>query len=134
MKRWLSMLLVCAVTFVVGCGSSASTPPIGTVGEGDYQEITMRIRDVGELDDEDVPYAVIEMRNGMNRSVSLDFDGPSHYETTLGDKRSSSLQVDGGSYDIRAKAPSLKTRDMSYFFESGHRYHMEITTARARVD
>jgi len=130
MTRWLWILLVCAVVF----GCSSTTAPVGPVGEGDYRQIIVRISEAGELDDEDAPYAVVEMRNGMNRSVALDFDGPAHYETSLGDKRTSSLQVEGGSYDIRAKAASLKTQDTSYYFENGYRYHMKITTARARVD
>lgn len=54
------------------------------------------------------PDAVIKIRNELDRNITLDYDGPSHYVVSIGDKKTHRLVVQPGTYKIMASAPGLK--------------------------
>ena len=54
------------------------------------------------------PDALIKIRNELDRNITLDFDGPSHYVVSIGDKKTHTLKLDPGTYKIMASAPGLK--------------------------
>jgi hypothetical protein len=54
------------------------------------------------------PDALIKIRNELDRNITLDFDGPSHYVVSIGDKKTHTLKLEPGTYKIMASAPGLK--------------------------
>ncbi len=54
------------------------------------------------------PNAMIKIRNELDRNITLDFDGPSHYVVSIGDRKTHLLKLQPGTYKIMASAPGLK--------------------------
>src|SRR4030042_5459559 len=48
------------------------------------------------------PDALIQIRNELDRNITLDFDGPSHYVVSIGDKKTHELKLQPGTYSIMA--------------------------------
>jgi hypothetical protein len=53
------------------------------------------------------PGAIIKIRNTLDRNLTLDFDGTSHYGVSIGDNSEHTLEVKEGYYKIMASAPGL---------------------------
>jgi hypothetical protein len=53
------------------------------------------------------PGATLKIRNDLDRSLTLDFDGPSHYSISINDHSDTTLEIQEGSYKIMASAPGL---------------------------
>lgn len=68
--------------------------------------------------------AIIKIRNSLDRTLTLDFDGPSHYMISIGDRTTRILRVHEGSYQIRASAPGLAfvPKNHRYFFKDRYVY------------
>jgi len=54
------------------------------------------------------PDAVMDIRNELDRNITLDFDGPSHYVVSIGDKKTYRIRLQPGTYTIMASSPGLK--------------------------
>lgn len=54
------------------------------------------------------PDALVKIRNELDRNITLDFDGPSHYVISIGDNKTHTLKMEPGTYKIMASAPGLK--------------------------
>jgi hypothetical protein len=54
------------------------------------------------------PGAIMDIRNELDRNITLDFDGPSHYVVSIGDKKTYRLELQPGTYKVMASAPGLK--------------------------
>ena len=80
--------------------------------------------------------ALIIVKNRLDRSVSLDFDGPSHYELNVGDQREGRLRVVPGLYRIRGAAAALASipPGLEGYLEAGNRYDINVYYSRQRVD
>ena len=54
------------------------------------------------------PGAIMNIRNELDRNITLDFDGPSHYVVSIGDKKTYKLKLQPGTYKVMASSPGLK--------------------------
>lgn len=81
------------------------------------------IKEVEYLPD-NPPGAVIKIRSDLDRNLTLDFDGPSHYTVSIGDKSERTLDVQEGFYKIMASSPgiSFTPNDSKYFYADRHVY------------
>lgn len=70
------------------------------------------------------PGAVIRIRNDLDRNLTLDFDGPSHYTVSIGDKSETKLEIQEGFYKIMASSPGIRyiPKDYKYFYRDRHVY------------
>jgi hypothetical protein len=70
--------------------------------------------------------ATLNIRNNLDRNITLDFDGPDHHEISIGDKRTATLRLEHGSYGILLNAPGLKYApgNFSYSLEGHCVYEM----------
>jgi hypothetical protein len=80
--------------------------------------------------------AVIKIRNSLDRSLTLDFDGPSHYTISIGDRKTKTIRIQEGSYQIMASAPGLSyvPKNRKYFFKDRYVYKQEWDREKTQVN
>jgi len=65
--------------------------------------------------------AVLDIHNNLDRNITLDFDGPTHHEISIGDKRAGTLKLEAGSYGVLINAPGLKYTPANFTYTvQGH--------------
>lgn len=112
---------VCAVLvlflFNCGGGSKVVTQAAGPtnlisseqlVVDEDGRVWVVSLYKVGYDEVNNPPDAILKIRNELDRNITLDFDGPSHYVVSIGDKKTHTLKMQPGTYKIMASAPGLK--------------------------
>jgi hypothetical protein len=51
---------------------------------------------------------LVKIKNSLDRNISIDFDGPSHYEVSVGDNKEFKRTFPPGKYKLMISAPGLK--------------------------
>lgn len=75
-------------------------------------------------------HALIDVRNDMDRSVRVDFEGPSISEVSVGPHSTSTIRLDPGSYRVRGSGPALPSIEppgIPIAVERGKHYRLEVT-------
>lgn len=117
---FLSMLLL------AGCETSS---PHQTVAAGGGVQMDLYLTSKGVVAPPD-DRAHVEIRNDLDRAVTLDFDGGRHYDLTVGDHRDASIDVEAGNYRIRASAPSFGSTQISGAMSQGTNYELRVVSRR----
>jgi|GEM_PF-1807198 hypothetical protein len=120
-------VLAAAIFFVSGCGSkpdvkTTAPEPVRFVvlEEGGYRWFVV-ISQVDYLPD-NPPGAVIKIRNELDRNLTVDFDGPSHYTFSIGDKKDQTVNIRAGSYKLMASSPGITFIPKDYRYNYRDRY------------
>jgi hypothetical protein len=120
------LVLAFGIFFISGCSSS---PPVNTtptepvkyivLEEGGFRWFVTITR--VDCPAGNPPGAVVKIRNELDRNITLDFDGPSHYTFSIGDKKQQEVTIQAGSYKLMAAAPGLSfiPRDYKYTYSDG---------------
>lgn len=77
-------------------------------------------------------WGYLDVRNNLDRSVSIDFDGASHYDLTVGDRRTERVKLPAGSYSMAVSAPGLKPAKGRVSLENERVHAVEIYTVRSK--
>jgi hypothetical protein len=76
--------------------------------------------------------AVLEVRNTLDRSVDIDFDGRSHHDLTVKDKRSENLKLPPGTYEVKVTASGFKPVTGQITVPGGWISRIEIRVIRTK--
>jgi hypothetical protein len=133
----LAALIAMALT-LAGCRTADSRMVCQhTVKFEDISEVwIVRTYEV-DCDKNDYPgEATIKFRNNLDRNITIDMDGPSHYEFSIGDRRDYKQTVQPGSYNIMAQAPGLRyiPENYSCTFEGHCVYEQEWIKGTEKVN
>lgn len=116
-KLFTLVALVMVFLLLMGCGRKEVVTTTGQTNLISSQELVVdeegriwivSLYRVGYDEVNNPPEAVIKIRNELDRNITLDYDGPSHYVVSIGDKKTHRLAVQPGTYRIMASAPGLK--------------------------
>ena len=101
---------------------------------GDAKLIIEEFKDTGrELDDNDPvedDWALIEVRNKVDRSIKVEFSGKRHYEIKVGNETEENVKIHAGKYVVRVSAGALKTAKKKIRVRDGHIYKLRITSSK----
>ena len=108
------------------------------IAQDDYQRISIDVYDCeyfsdDEIEDEDKNYVELEISNHLDRTARIDFEGRTHHETKVDDKRTALFRIEPGTYTIRVSAPSFKTEDISRFLKPAV-CKLDIDVRKANID
>jgi hypothetical protein len=120
MKQRLFFIALCVLVlflFKCGGGDAVVTEPSGSTNlisseqlvvdeEGRVWVVSLYRVSYDEVNNP--PEAMIKIRNELDRNITLDFDGPSHYVVSIGDKKTHTLTLQPGTYNVMASSPGLK--------------------------
>ncbi len=126
-----------AFVFIAGCGeTTVKTTPAEPVRfvvleEGGYRWLVV----ITEMDyrPDSPPGALVEIRNDLDRNLTVDFDGPSHYTVSIGDRKDRSVRIDAGSYKLMASAPGLSFVPKDYRYTYRDRYVYRQVWRREKI-
>ncbi len=123
------LLGACASTSITSAGRSFTIP----IDEHTVWRVHIQRLEVG-LDD--TSKAVVEIKNELDRSITVEFGSTlSHYSPLVGDFSSIKIEVDKGTYDLRPSGPSLGSipAQVTYSFEGGSLYKMTWSRSHEKV-
>jgi hypothetical protein len=129
--RYYVLVMAIAMFFISGCSTNGNLRfnPTGVkpvqfvvLEEGGYRWFVV-ISEVNYLPN-NPPGAVVLVRNELDRSITVDFDGPSHYTVSIGDKKEQEITIQPGDYKLMASAPGLSfvPRDYKYSYRDRYVY------------
>jgi hypothetical protein len=130
-------LLVALVVVAIGLFVSSLVPQANAqrdLGEtariviGELEESDDVIEDEEALDE--IDYAVVEVRNNIDRTINVDFSGPQHYELKVGDRTRGKISIEEGTYTVRISASALKDGRATIEVEDGTVYQFEVDSAK----
>jgi len=130
-------LLVGLVVVAIGLFASSLVPTASAQRDlgveariviGELEESDDVIEDEEALDE--IDYAVIEVRNNIDRTINVDFSGPQHFELKVGDKRRAKISVEEGVYTVRVSATSLKDGKSRIEVDDGTVYFIEVDSQK----
>lgn len=77
-------------------------------------------------------FAILQIWNNLDRTARIELSGPSNYEHSITDKRSSTIQIRPGSrYEIHISAGALVSYTATWQnFEREHVYNFKVDTTR----
>lgn len=75
--------------------------------------------------------AVIDVKNEVDRAVTIDYEGARHYDMTVGDHRDASIQIESGTYRLRVAAPSFGTAEITISVVAGKAYDLRVRPRRS---
>ena len=90
-------------------------------------------KDTGEELEEDIvehDWALIEVRNKVDRSIKVEFSGKRHYEIKIGNETEENVKIHAGKYVVRVSAGALKTAKKKIKVKDGHVYKLRITSSK----
>jgi len=115
------------------CLPQAAAQEERELGE-DAKLVIEEFTDTGdELKDEDAvehDWALIEVRNKVDRSIKVEFSGKRHYEVQVGNETEENVKLHAGKYVVRVSAGALKTAKQKIAVEDGHIYKLRVTSSK----
>lgn len=157
MKSGRIVVIACTVLAVqlAGCASSPPPPADARANDRDVErdrwtsrssaEPKPRLYLDGQLDigsprlvsgnigdDDRIDYAIVEVVNTLDRGVSVDLIGASHYDKSISDNRTAQLKVAPGSYNVNVSAPGFKPVKSDIRAERNRVVRFEIHVLKSR--
>jgi hypothetical protein len=125
-------LVAIAVVLVVGLVPTASAQrDLGDQARiviGELEESDDVIEDEEALDE--IDYAVVEVRNNIDRTIMVDFSGPQHFELEVADNNRAKITIEEGEYTVRVSASSLKDGRARFEVDDGTVYFFEVDSEK----
>ncbi len=133
--RYLKLVLVLAL---MGLGLVAYAPRIDAQEDRDLGEAAKLVfeefKDTGEELKQDDPvehdWALIEIRNKVDRAITVTFSGKRQYEFKVGPESEEAVKVHAGKYTVRASASALKDAKDKFKVEDAHIYKLRIAAQK----
>ncbi len=138
----LPIVLLTFVAAVTACGHKEETKVVnanpnemGHLGRGDAQLVLgSLVKTDDEIKGDDVDFAYLDVKNTLNRTISIDFIGNGHVELSVGDTKSGRAELAAGSYTVSVSAPGLKPAKGNISVRKKKIYTIEVYQTRSKED
>ena len=124
--KWSLIAFCIALTLLaVSCKTGSGSRMISEqqVGKDEFGNVWVARLFENDCDKDRHPAdaAMLDIHNDLDRNITLDFDGPTHHEISIGDKRTGTLKLEPGSYGVLVNAPGLKYTPANFTYTvEGH--------------
>jgi hypothetical protein len=108
LERFLmfAVAILCLASWLTAAGGAEQVIARTIASQDDNSFLGLILIKGEDMNEDSDP--LVKIKNSLDRNISIDFDGPSHYEVSVGDNKEFKRTFPAGKYKLMISAPGLK--------------------------